>query len=247
MTNSSLHPEERYITNITAGSAFHERLAESWSSGYAAGSFLRRLRFLKQRLDGLVRPGALWLDAGCGSGVVAREIATHGANVIAVDASPKMLTQARHDKHPTAGSIKYQLIDSVESLPFDDGVADGVLCSSVLEYVENPDSALREFFRVLRPNGLLIVSVPNRRSVIRMAQQAVRRIGRLGGATLFDYLSVSRHAYSRRSIREVLHRSGFAVEDTALFSPVQPRILTPLGLGALWVVVARRSASLSVS
>jgi ubiquinone/menaquinone biosynthesis C-methylase UbiE len=242
-----MHPEKSPITNITAGSAFHERLAGSWSSGYAAGSFLRRLQFLKQRLDGRVRPGTLWLDAGCGSGVISRELAARGANVIAVDASPKMLAQARNDTHPSAGGIDYQLIDSVEKVPLQDCAVDGVLCSSVLEYVEDPDAALREFCRALRPNGLLVVSVPNRRSVIRMAQQSIRRIGRLGGASFYDYLSVSRHSYSRRSIRAALNRSGFDVEDTSLFSPVQPRILIPLGLGALWVVIARRRTSRDVA
>jgi 2-polyprenyl-3-methyl-5-hydroxy-6-metoxy-1,4-benzoquinol methylase len=234
---------DSHNASITPGSAFHEQLAESWSRGYAAGSFRHRFLFLKRRLDGRVKPGTLWLDAGCGSGVIARELAVLGANVIAVDASPKMLAQARDDTHSTTGSIDYKLIESVETLPLQDGVADGVLCSSVLEYVENPDAALREFFRVIRPDGLLIVSVPNCWSVIRMAQQAARLIGRLGGAALFDYLSVSRHSYSRWSIHKALRRAGFDVEEIALFSPVQPRLLPPLGLGALWVVVARRSDS----
>jgi 2-polyprenyl-3-methyl-5-hydroxy-6-metoxy-1,4-benzoquinol methylase len=238
---------EGHVANIAAGSAFHEKLAESWSRGYAAGSFRRRLLFLKQRLNGRVRPGALWLDAGCGSGVIARELDALGAAVIAVDASPKMLAQALEDTHATAGRIDYQLIESVERLPLQDGVADGVLCSSVLEYVENPDAALRECCRVLGADGCLIVSVPNRWSVIRMAQQLGRQIGRLVGKSLFDYLSVSRHSYSRGALRKALSRNGFDVEEIALFSPVQPRVLTPLGLGALWVAVAHRKPSPSLS
>ena len=43
---------------------------------------------------------------------------------------------------------------------------DGVLCSSVLEYVSDVDTCLKEFARVLRPAGLLLVSVPNRHSIV---------------------------------------------------------------------------------
>lgn len=234
--------EQSRSTALPAGSAFHEGLAESWSRGYAGGGFRRRLEFLAARMNGRVRAGQTWLDAGCGTGVLARELASRGASVTAMDASPAMLAHSQYE--PASGSppICYRLIESVELLPLTDEFADGVLCSSVLEYVDDPGAALQEFYRVLRDDGSLIVSVPNRRSIIRMGQQAIRKVARLFGISVFVYLSVSRHAYTRGSLGRMLVRAGFRPEEIVLFSPHLPRLLVPLGLGALWVVVARRGS-----
>jgi len=226
--------------DIAAGAAFHEILAASWSRGYAGGSFRRRLEFLMSRLDGRVRAGQTWVDAGCGSGVLSRELADRGAEVVALDASPAMLAEARGVAPAPGQRIRYDQIASVERLPLPDASADGILCSSVLEYVVTPAAALAEFHRVLRPDGVLVLTVPNRLSVIRGAQATARALVRVFGVSAYDYLSVSRHSYFRRGIERDLVRAGFAVEDVALFSPKCQHVLAGLGLGALWLVIARR-------
>lgn len=52
-------------------------------------------------------------------------------------------------------------IDDAGRLPFDDGSFDVVVCIEVLEHLFAPLDAVREMARVLRPGGLLIVTVPN--------------------------------------------------------------------------------------
>lgn len=228
---------------LAPGAAFHENLATSWSGGYARGSFRRRLRFLARRLDVHVRPNATWLDAGCGSGVLSRELAARGADVIAMDGSPAMLDAARGLATPAGQRIRYELVESIERMPVSDGGADGILCSSVLEYVASPAAALAEFHRVLRPGGILMLTVPNRFSLIRGVQSVARALGGILGISAFPYLAVSLHCYSRRSLRRALARGGFDVDEVSLFSPRLPLLLGPLGLGALWLGVARRRPS----
>ena len=46
------------------------------------------------------------------------------------------------------------------AFPFEDASFDGVICNEVLEHVFNPDQFLREIFRVLKPSGDLLLSVP---------------------------------------------------------------------------------------
>lgn len=49
---------------------------------------------------------------------------------------------------------------SITDMPFDDSSFDAVVCGSVLEHIENPDTAVTEMFRVLRPGGTFIAWVP---------------------------------------------------------------------------------------
>lgn len=53
------------------------------------------------------------------------------------------------------------IVGRAEQLPIADGVFDVVLCTQVLEYVPSPISAVAEFYRVLKPGGLLLVSAPS--------------------------------------------------------------------------------------
>lgn len=224
---------------IVPGARFHDQLATSWTSAYESGSFNRRLRFFLPYLNRFVEQGTRWLDAGCGSGVLARQVASRGAHVTAVDASPAMIAQGEAAQAPHS-AIAFQLIRSIESLPFPDGAMDGVLCSSVLEYVDNPRAAVQEFSRVLAPGGVAVITVPNRLSLIRSGQAIARRCGKLLGWSWFSYLDVSKQSFTARQITKLLSDAGFGIEEIAGFSPFLPKVLVPLRMGALWLVVARR-------
>lgn len=224
---------------IVPGARFHDELAASWTSAYESGSFNRRLRFFLPYLDRVVDQGSRWLDAGCGSGVMARQLAMRGAHVTALDASPAMIAQGRNTQ-PANSQIDFQLVETIESLPFPDGAMNGILCSSVLEYVDEPRAALQEFSRVLAPGGMAVITVPNRWSLIRSGQAIARGCGKLLGRSWFSYLGVSKQSFAAQELGRLLSDSGFVVEEIAGFSPFIPKVLVPLRMGALWLAVARR-------
>ncbi|MEV7625089.1 methyltransferase domain-containing protein [Actinoplanes sp. NPDC089786] len=94
------------------------------------------------------------LDAGSGNGEAARELAAllPGAEVTAVDFSADAVAEATrgHD----GSRVKYEVGD-VCDLPYENGQFDGVRSERVLQHLTDPDRAVAEMTRVLRPGGRL--------------------------------------------------------------------------------------------
>jgi len=92
------------------------------------------------------------LDVPAGRGALARRLAEQGFQMVACDLYPDLFE---------AQGISIHRGDLNGQLPFADGAFDYVVCLEGLEHLENPHQAAREFARVLRPGGQVIVSVPN--------------------------------------------------------------------------------------
>lgn len=108
--------------------------------------------------------GAVVLDAGCGKGHHAIELARRfDARVIGIDPAPVHLDMAAEAiaaaESTTPGiSARINLAPGrIERLPLDDSSVDVVWCRDVLGAVEDLDAAYSEFARVLRPNGRAII------------------------------------------------------------------------------------------
>ncbi|MBR0795254.1 methyltransferase domain-containing protein [Bradyrhizobium jicamae] len=103
-------------------------------------------------------PGMRILDAGCGSGSMARAIAKVAPEsvVIGVDLRGKYVDYAsRRAEAEGLRNVTFETGD-VRELPFADGVFDIVWTKYLLQWVADPMSAVRDFARVLKPGGLLV-------------------------------------------------------------------------------------------
>ncbi len=99
------------------------------------------------------------LDVGCGAGFLSNELARHQYAVTGVDLSEESLKVAQ--KFDQTQSVRYQVADAYR-LPFADQSFDVLTAMDFLEHVENPKEVIKEFSRVLRPNGLFIFHTFNR-------------------------------------------------------------------------------------
>jgi SAM-dependent methyltransferase len=95
------------------------------------------------------------LDAGAAAGEHSAWLAAHGARVVALDASAAMVELARARLGDAATVL---CADLARPLPLADASFDVVLSSLTLHYLEDWLPALREFARVLRPGGRLVLS-----------------------------------------------------------------------------------------
>jgi predicted TPR repeat methyltransferase len=96
------------------------------------------------------------LDAGCGSGVIARELARRGAVVTGID---RQRHPSWEGEHPT---LRYVVADLEAGLPGDvQDEYDVIVAADVLEHLRAPEELLRALVSRLAPSGQLILSVPN--------------------------------------------------------------------------------------
>lgn len=104
-----------------------------------------------------LRGGERVLDAGCGAGHTALAFAAHAAEVVAIDLTEAMLAQGRKlARERGLGNVTFKRGD-VEQLPFADATFDIVTSRYSAHHYPHPLAALREFARVLKPGGLLLL------------------------------------------------------------------------------------------
>src|SRR5207253_5914304 len=94
--------------------------------------------------------------AGCGSGAQAQWLLEQGADIVAVDISPRMIEEA---ERRCAGLGRFLVADLARPLPLEPGSLDGITCSLALHYVADWSVPLRSFASALRPGGWAVISL----------------------------------------------------------------------------------------
>jgi ubiquinone/menaquinone biosynthesis C-methylase UbiE len=110
------------------------------------------------------QPGERVLDVACGTGVLARRVAPlvgSTGQVVGLDLSPDMLVVARVLAERAGLAIDWYA-GRAEALPFADASFDLVLCQHGLQSVPDKPTAVAEFWRVLREDGRVVITVSQR-------------------------------------------------------------------------------------
>jgi ubiquinone biosynthesis O-methyltransferase len=141
---------------------------------------LKRLQFIRQTLLENVPQPAKILDVGCGNGIITMNLARWGFTVLGIDVSEKAIQEAMAKNiFPNATF----LVKSADELTADGAQYDGIVCSEVLEHLNNPSQLLRTLHQALKPSGVLIVTVPNGKGPREtLVTKPVLRLRRKNGA-----------------------------------------------------------------
>lgn len=165
----------------------------------------RRVDRLLELLD--VRPEHRVLEVGVGAGNILARV--QAAELHGIDISDYVLAKAAERLGERATLVK----GDAESLPYEDASFDRVYCSEVLEHVIDPKAVIREMRRVLKPGGVVVVSVPNEH-LINALKRVVFATGPLGRLLL----GVGKDGYeSVQDMQDHWHLHEF---DTALLREV---------------------------
>ncbi len=133
-----------------------------------------------------IEPGMTVLEVGPGNGTYTMETASwvgEDGGVIAIDIEPSAIERVEARAQAEGMENIQARIADVTNLPFEDGVFDAITMMSVLGELPSPQLALMEFYRVLKPAGLLSFSellldpdYPLTRTVIALATDAGFRL-----------------------------------------------------------------------
>jgi ubiquinone/menaquinone biosynthesis C-methylase UbiE len=118
-----------------------------------------------EQLFGGEPPKGRILDVGCGIGLLGRMYPD--LRLVGVDASMTLLREAT-----TGYALRVEA--SAEALPFQAATFDVVVALNMLHHVINPDAAVREFARVLKPGGTLIAVDPRKVAPVELAKSLLR-------------------------------------------------------------------------
>jgi SAM-dependent methyltransferase len=120
-----------------------------------------------QILRGNIQPGMKVVDAGCGYGRNLVYLLRMGCEIFALDASADGVAHVRALARELAPSLPDEnfRVGAIEKMPFADGLADVVICNSVLHFARDEQHFLamvEELWRVLKPGGLLFCRLGSR-------------------------------------------------------------------------------------
>jgi SAM-dependent methyltransferase len=149
---------------------FYERIADRFEGLDHPDDVRRRLSVVFDECLGQTSlAGLRALDAGCGYGTFSEAAAKRGAAVVSLDIGERLVARA------IARAGSRGLVADVCQLAVRDQSFDVVVSSEMLEHTDAPERAIEELARVLRTDGLLVLTTPN-----RVWQGAVRAASRFG-------------------------------------------------------------------
>ena len=166
-------PERKTDSDKEVRHLFNEKAA-TWNQKYEfGGSLTFRVTAFCNLVAHELSPNDKVLDLGCGTGAIAAALADGGFQVTACDVAEKMIDAGKriHKKFPIQWCL---LHPDWKKLPFDAGTFDGLVASSVFEYLPDVNAVFLECERVLKPGGILIATVPNPRTLTRKFEKVVR-------------------------------------------------------------------------
>lgn len=144
------------------------------------------------------------IDVGCGDGAHIHFCANQGAEVIFIDRDAARLATTEAKVRASPAHAYRAILSSCDPIDLEDAVGDVVICTEVLEHVENPEGFVAELARVARPGAQLVITVPDYRS------EAL-----IGATAPPAYFQAPNHVrvFAPGQLRELLLGAGLEIES----------------------------------
>lgn len=205
-------------TKTPSASNFWKNRGVSFSQFYKELSTFSPKNYVRQFLNArttyllrLVKNGKLGfvLDVGCGSGVHMSLLIPQSKFVTGIDISEEMINLAKKELKNTNPKKWNLTVGNAGSLPYKSNKFDTVISLGLLDYVKSPKDVLSQCQRVLRSNGLLIITIPKKPSLFSILRSS---FGNKVKKALFNLPPVS-NILTRGEVVQLVNSSGFKIDS----------------------------------
>ena len=190
-----------------------------WGWGTPAGKIRAHRRAHLLTGEARLAPGKKVLEIGCGTGSFTEHFAKSGAEIVAVDISPDLISLAKQRNLP-AECVKFLCVPFEESTL--EGPFDAVIGSSVLHHLDL-ETSLRKIHELLKPEGLISFAEPNMLNPQIFIERKLR--------FLFPNVSSDETAFIRWTLKRKLLSVGFKNISVIPFDWLHPATPVPLITG----------------
>jgi 2-polyprenyl-3-methyl-5-hydroxy-6-metoxy-1,4-benzoquinol methylase len=194
---------------------FHSKNANEFADKYShKNSFIERFAIWTKLIDEYDFNKKKIIDLGCGSGELSFYLATKDNTVIGIDGSKEMIEICCEKLESKNNKLRF----IQKTIPFNSKEFtrfDGIICSSVFEYIQHVDTTLDLFNDLLLDSGTLILSVPNKLSLYRKFEKLLYRIVRR--PTYYKHVY---NMYSYKQVKYMLEKKGFRIEEVVYYGRV---------------------------
>lgn len=215
-----------------------ERLAgvADWYTAWGTADH-QVVRFLQQELAPFFR-GTSALELGCSDGVWTRLLVERFSRVVVVDAAEKYVNLLRAQLQGKNIDFHLSFFEEFDT----DEKFDSIFMLNILEHVLDPVEVMSRARRWLKPNGIILINVPNAESVHRKVGVALGMLDNIDTLNPLDQRLGHRRVYTWDSLRRDIHASGLEVEHISgaflkvISNAQMEQFFTPELMRAMYVV-----------
>ena len=185
----------------------------------------KRWNFIKQNLKLETNNKMRILDVGCGYGIYVEKCSAYASEVIGIDIFKEHLNIAKRRKKGNT----YLVLNTAEHLAFKDDIFDAIICIETLEHIPFDEKAVKEFSRILKTGGILIVTGPNKLLPFETHVEGLGGgigVGFIGLMRRFRFIPARLRGrihcardYTPHELKKLLIRNGFKVKQLDFLMP----------------------------
>jgi ubiquinone/menaquinone biosynthesis C-methylase UbiE len=190
-----------------------EGLTARWYNKNARKHRLGEMKEYADLVELDLQPGAVVLEVAPGPGYLSIELARHGKyKVIGVDISKTFVEMARANAREAGVEVDFRQ-GSASELHFPDASVDSIVCTAAFKNFREPEAALNEMYRVLKPRGTVLLVDMNRNATDAQIETLTSKMKVRGLEALFMKLTfkhfLRKGAYTREEFEKMFARMNW--------------------------------------